>query len=98
MKVVVHVDDLMFGSRVRELLEAAGHEVVFGAGEAADVAFVDLTHQWVEKPPVPALAVYGHTSPETRARAIAAGYELAVPRSRFMRESAELMQQLATRS
>lgn len=94
MKVAVHVDDLMFGSRVGELLEAAGHEVFFGKQDGADAAFVDLTHQWVDKPSVPTLAVFGHTSPETRDRALAAGYEVVVPRSRFMREAAALMRQL----
>jgi hypothetical protein len=94
VKVAALVGDLMFASRVVELLRAAGHEVNVGSLEDADVAVVDLFDGWVDKPALPSLAVYAHTSADVRERALAAGYEVVVPRSRFMREGAALVERL----
>jgi hypothetical protein len=96
VKVAALVDDLMFASRVQELLGAAGHDVVLNNVEGADVAVVDLFSGWVDKPAVPSLGVYAHTDAAMKQRADAAGYELVVPRSRFMREGPELVQRLST--
>jgi CheY-like chemotaxis protein len=40
------------------------------------------------------LAVYSHVDADTRRRALDAGFDLVVPRSRMMREGAELLTQL----
>jgi CheY-like chemotaxis protein len=41
------------------------------------------------------LAVYSHVDADTRARALDAGFDLVVPRSRMMREGADLVTGLA---
>lgn len=113
--VVALVPDLMFGSRVQELLSAAGHEVSLcssresfdAAAAGADVVVVDL----FDDPGgiaaledaraaggldgVGTLAVYAHTDAGIRARAQAAGFDLVVPRSRMVREGADLVAGLA---
>ena len=43
---------------------------------------------------VPSLAFYSHVDVEVRARAEQAGYDLVVPRSRFMRDGAGLVARL----
>jgi CheY-like chemotaxis protein len=40
------------------------------------------------------LASYAHTAPEVRARALEAGFDLVVPRSRMAREGAALVERL----
>ena len=42
-----------------------------------------------------ALASYAHTAPDVRARALEAGFDLVVPRSRMAREGAALVDKLA---
>jgi hypothetical protein len=101
-RVVALVPDLLFGSRVQAMLREAGHEVqlvpsLVGAGPA-DVIVVDLTSG--EVPPRPeaapeVLAFYSHVDAEVRERALAAGYDLVVPRSRMAREGGELVSRLA---
>jgi hypothetical protein len=101
-RVVAYVPELMFGSRVAELLRGAGHEVTGAAREqsaAADVVVVDLAEapdgEGLGALDVPLLGIHRHTDPESRERALAAGFDLVVPRSRFVREGAELVTRLA---
>jgi CheY-like chemotaxis protein len=44
------------------------------------------------------LAAYAHTAPEVRAAALAAGFDLVVPRSRMAREGAALADRLLSAS
>lgn len=110
-RVLAVVPDLMFGSRVTELLGAAGHAVTVAAGPEAvsgaqaDVVVVDLVGDGSAATGLPAslpaadrpafLGIYGHTDPETRRRALAGGYDQVVPRSRFMRDADALVRGLA---
>lgn len=116
-RVVAHVPDLLFGSKVEGMLRAAGHDVTLVASgdrarEAAagglDVLVVDL---FFEPDAGIALVVglkddgafgearvlasYAHTAPEVRAAALAAGFDLVVPRSRMAREGVALVEGLA---
>lgn len=105
MRVVAVAPDLLFGSKVTEVLEAAGHDVVLApAGEAgardADVVVVDLASGVVAPEAVhargaPRLGIYAHVDAAMRDRAQDAGFDLVVPRSRFMREGAALVESLA---
>lgn len=95
-RVALHCRDLLFGSKVEGALRAAGHEVV-NAGDAADVAVVDLTDPdlpWPSGAEVPRLGFYSHVDQETRRRAEGAGFDLVVPRSRMNREGAALVERL----
>ena len=102
MKVAAHVGELLFASRVQGILQRAGHEVALVAGPGdvgdSDVIVADLMDivpgDWVATGK-PALGIYNHTAPDVRDRALAAGFALAVPRSRFVREAAELLDGLA---
>jgi hypothetical protein len=105
MRIAAHVGELMFASRVQGILERAGHEVTL-VRTPADVGDADLiVSDLMDIDPaawaatgVPALGIYNHTSPHVRDEAIAAGFALAVPRSRFVREAAELVDGLAKRA
>lgn len=44
---------------------------------------------------VPTLGFYSHVDPATRERALAAGFDQVIPRSRMAREGAELVTRLA---
>jgi hypothetical protein len=44
---------------------------------------------------LPTLAYYAHTDDDVRRAALEAGFDLLVPRSRMMREGAQLITQLA---
>jgi hypothetical protein len=105
VRVAALVPELLFASRVKVLLEQAGHEVVLvsdpAAAAGADVVVADLMDTdaaAIAAVGPPALGVYNHTSPDVRDRALAAGFAVAVPRSRFMREGAELVGALAART
>src|ERR1044072_9418796 len=110
-RVLAHVPDLLFGSKVQGMLVADGHEVVLaGSPEAvraqlagADVLVVDLTQHDVagialldglkasgDVAPTRTLAFYSHVEADVRARAIAAGFDLVVPRSPMAREGSGL--------
>ncbi len=105
-RVVALLPDLLFGSKVQGMLAAAGHEVtVAGTPQAVleDVAghelvVVDLCEDAAARTELLApaatgakvLAFYLHTDVETRTRALAAGFDLVVPRSRMAREGAAL--------
>jgi CheY-like chemotaxis protein len=116
-RVVAHVPDLLFGSKVQGMLAAAGHDVTLASSEAAvrgaidgsDVLVVDLFFEpdagiaLLEGLRADgtiggarALASYAHTAPDVRARALEAGFEVVVPRSRMAREGAALVEGLLT--
>ncbi|HEV2786226.1 MAG TPA: hypothetical protein VGV67_07565 [Solirubrobacteraceae bacterium] len=98
--------DLLFGSKVQGMLAAAGHDVtVAGSPEAmlehvagGELLVVDLCEDAERRLELLAdavasrttLAFYLHTDVETRRRALAAGADLVVPRSRMAREGAAL--------
>ena len=104
-RVTALIGDLLFGSKAVELLSAAGHEarlapsVPDDLAATADVVVVDLTAGDMptgvvgQGPKV--LGVFAHVEPAVRERALEAGYDLVVPRSRFMREGGELVTRLA---
>jgi CheY-like chemotaxis protein len=114
-RVVAHVTDLMWCSKVQGMLAAAGHDVEL-AGSAArvretvggsDLLVVDLFFEpdagiaLVEGLKADGslgdarvLASYAHTAPDVRARALEAGFDLVVPRSRMAREGAALVDRL----
>ena len=111
-RVLAHVPDLLFGSKVQGMLGAGGHEVALVGSEPAvrrqiagsDVLVVDLT---ADAPAGIALleglkaddavgrartlAFYSHVDAEVRTRALAAGFDLVVPRSRMAREGSALV-------
>jgi len=105
VRVAAVVPDLLFGSKVKAMLEGAGHDVSLvpapdRAGEA-DVLVVDLASGTIEpeaagETGTPRLAIYSHVDAEMKARAEAAGFDLVVPRSRFVREGAALVERLAS--
>lgn len=106
-RVVAHLPDLLFGSKVRAMLVAAGHDVTVVATAQAAVEQLDgaalLVADLCEDAPVriaavagrldgvKALAFYPHTDVQTRTDALAAGFDLVVPRSRMNREGAVLV-------
>lgn len=96
--------DLMFGSKVEAMIAQAGFTpVLTGSAEDAIVRssdaallIVDLTSEDFDGPAVvspdaPTFGFYAHTDDETRRRALDAGFVKVVPRSRMMREGAELI-------
>jgi nucleoside-diphosphate-sugar epimerase len=100
--VVAVVPDLLFGSKVQALLQAGGHDVAIVArpeqAAGADVVVADLASGDVEPEAVEGarrLAIYSHVDVATKERAEAAGFDLVVPRSRFVREGAALVDRLA---
>lgn len=113
-RVVALVPDLLFGSRVVEMLGAGGHEVELVAdpdraremARQADVMVVDLAGGEVDGAallsagPVGAktLGFFSHVEPDVRDRALEAGFDQVVPRSRMNREGAELVSRLVSGS
>ncbi len=95
-------DDLLFGSRLRADLLAAGHEVTLGpeVNGDCDAVVADLTHEAGERIAVldgvaqPVLAFYSHVDSAVRDDARAAGIALVVPRSRIAREGPALLEGL----
>jgi CheY-like chemotaxis protein len=82
---------------------AADLEAVAAALPTADALIVDLTTDAdartdgisaPARPAVPVLAFYSHVEAAVRERALAAGFELVVPRSRMAREGAQLVSRL----
>ena len=106
-RVVAHLPDLLFGSKVQGMLAAAGHDVrvVASLQDAldelgdADLLVADLCEDSEARvallagapPATTMLAFYLHTDVETRTRALDAGFDLVVPRSRMAREGAALV-------
>jgi hypothetical protein len=101
-RVALLCPDLLFGSRVRSALEAAGHDVV-GPDEDAEVLVVDLTAdpdsrlEALRGARVPTLAFYAHVEQDVRRRAEEAGVTRVVPRSRMAREGPALVAALLDR-
>ena len=99
-RVAAVVPDLLFGSKVREILAGAGHEVVIvptAPEQPVDAIVVDLASGGADPESFPAgrrLGIYAHTDVAMKRRADAAGFDLVVPRSRFMREGAALLDSL----
>jgi hypothetical protein len=94
-RVALRIPDLMLNSRVLEVLRQGGHEIV---SESPDVLVVDVMEVAAEDVAgqAPALlGVFAHTQPEVREQALAAGFDLVVPRSRMVREGAELVARLS---
>lgn len=106
--VVAVFDDLLLGSNVLGMLRAAGHEAeLVPAARAkpygADVIIVDLgssadLHRLAaDAPEAKRIGVYSHVDVSQRDRARAAGFDLAVPRSRMAREGPALVAQVLNR-
>jgi hypothetical protein len=94
-RVALRIPDLMLNSRVLEIARAGGHEIVSDDPEVlvVDVMDVDAASVVGEAPAL--LGVFAHARPEVRDRALAAGFSLVVPRSRMMREGADLISRIA---
>lgn len=98
-RIHVLTDDLLFGSRLRADLLAAGHEVTLGpqVDADADAVLADLTHDASARIAVlegfaqPVLAFYSHVDTAVRDEARAGGIALVVPRSRIAREGPALL-------
>jgi hypothetical protein len=107
-RVVAFVPDLLFGSKVVGGLQAGGHDPVLvgapaqldGALAGADLLIVDLTDDVdariaaTRDMEVRKLAFFSHVESDTRAAAVAAGFDLVVPRSRMARATAALVDEL----
>jgi hypothetical protein len=102
-RVVAIAPDLMFASRIRETLGAAGHEVALAASiseaplDGAELLVADLERESPEALVglgIPVLGYYSHVDTETKRVAEAAGVDLAVPRSRMAREMPQLAERL----
>ena len=105
-RIAALLPDLLFGSKVQGMLAAAGHDVTVVAtpeamlehGASGDLLVVDLCADAERRLELLAdavasrktLAFYPHTDVETRRRALEAGADLVVPRSRMAREGAAL--------
>jgi hypothetical protein len=99
-RIVAVAPDLLLGSKIEAMLEAAGHEVVLTSGlggvplTGADLVVADLdatAPQALAGAGVPVIGCYSHVDTETRAAAEAAGLDLVVPRSRLARELPDLV-------
>ncbi len=103
-RVVAVTADLLLGSRVEGMLVAVGHEVTLLSAlpseaelDGVDLVVADLDAGEAEALVglgVPVLGYYSHVEVETKRAAEAAGVELAVPRSRLVRELPELVEGL----
>ena len=100
-RVALLCPDLMFGSKVEGALRAAGHEVTRDTA-GADVVVVDLTADEfdaiaLERDGLPSIGFYPHVDVDTRRRALEAGYDVVVPRSKMARETAAVVERLLQR-
>ena len=105
-RVVAVFDDLLLGSNVLGMLQAAGHDATLSGADVqpagADLVIVDLGASTFDGVAVAEslpqgtrkLGVYSHVDVDTRNRANAAGFDLVVPRSRLAREGAQLVSRL----
>lgn len=104
-RVVAIFDDLLLGSNAQGWLAAGGHEVTLASAPPsephdADVLVVDLNGGFDGLAVIDGagaaklLGVYSHVDVETRDRALQAGFDQVVPRSRFAREGAALVDRL----
>ena len=97
-RVAVLSPDLLFGSKVEGALRAAGHEVTRST-DGADAVVVDLTAEGIDLHELaasaenrPTVGFYPHVDVETRRRALEAGFDVVVPRSRMARETAAVVE------
>ena len=100
-RVALLCPDLLFGSKVEGALRAAGHEVTRDT-TGADAVVVDLTADEFDamtlaRGGVPSLGFYPHVDVDTRRRALDAGYDVVVPRSKMARETVALVEGLLER-
>jgi hypothetical protein len=102
-RVVAVAPELMFASRIAEMLGAEGHDVeVAPSLSEADLDGVDLLIADLDNEPaeavvglgLPVLGYYSHTDVDTKQQAEAAGVDLVVPRSRMVREMPALVSRL----
>lgn len=102
-RVVAVAPDLLLGSRVKEALGGAGHEVSLAPSlaeaplQGADLLVADLDTETPEALVglgIPVLGYCSHVDTDTRGAAEAAGVDLVVPRSRMARELPELAARL----
>jgi hypothetical protein len=98
-RVALLCRDLMFGSKVEGALRAAGHEVTAGLSAGADAVVVDLTEESIDTDSVPGdaggvptIGFYPHVDVDTRRRALEAGYDVVVPRSKMARETVAIVE------
>jgi hypothetical protein len=95
-RVALLCPDLLFGSRVESALRAAGHEVTRDTS-GADAVVVDLTAEEIDTTEparlgLPSVGFYPHVDVEVRRRALEAGYDVVVPRSRMARETVAVVE------
>jgi hypothetical protein len=102
-RIAAIAPDLMFATRIKETLGAAGHDVELAPSmgeanlDAAEILIADIDTEAPEALVglgIPVLGYYSHVNSETRERAEAAGIDQAVPRSRMAREMRELVSRL----
>ena len=102
-RIVAIAPDLMFASRIKESLGAAGHEVALAPSlseaplDGTDLLVADLEQENPEALVglgMPVLGYYSHVDVDTRKVAEAAGVDLVVPRSRMARELPDLAKRL----
>ena len=94
-RVALRIPDLMLHSRVLEAARAGGHEIVKEDPEVLVVDVMEVDAEEVVGQAPALLGVFAHTQPEVRDRALAAGFDLVVPRSRMVREGAELISRIS---
>jgi hypothetical protein len=94
-RVALRIPDLMLHSRVLEVVRAGGHEIVSEDPEVLVVDVMEVDAQDVVGTAPALVGVFAHTQPEVRERALAAGFDLVVPRSRMVREGADLISRIA---
>lgn len=99
-EVTVICADLMLGTRIEGMAQAAGHETTLVnelpavSGIDALVADLDLVDPAdLAATGLPVVAFYQHTDVETRRKAESAGLAVIAPRSKLFREFAELLEQ-----
>jgi hypothetical protein len=103
-RVAALAPDLFFATKIETALGAAGYEVTIvstpdqlsGGGDPWDVVIVDLDAVTPVGVPhdAPRLGFYSHVDVETKHRAVEAGFDLVVPRSRMAREMPALVARL----
>jgi hypothetical protein len=94
-RVALRIPDLMLHSRVLEVLRQGGHEIVRDDPEVLVVDVMEVEPAEVVGTAPALLGVFAHTQPDVRERALAAGFDLVVPRSRMVREGADLVSGLS---
>lgn len=95
-RVALLCPDLLFGSKVEGALRAAGHEVVRSTA-GAEAVVVDLTADEFDAMAavpegLPSIGFYPHVDVEVRRRALEAGYDVVVPRSKMARETVSVVE------